>query len=68
RLAAYVALAQVGLEMVVPVIGGLFVDAGLGTSPWLTILGAVVGLVGGITHLVILSSGTNEGPPGGGNS
>jgi F0F1-type ATP synthase assembly protein I len=50
----YFALAQVGLEMVVPIVGGLFIDNWLGSAPWAVIIGAVLGPVFGLVHLVLL--------------
>jgi F0F1-type ATP synthase assembly protein I len=50
----YVALSQIGLEMVVPIIAGLLLDHYLGWRPWALIAGAVLGLVGGLVHLVHL--------------
>jgi len=52
-LGRYLALGQVGLEMVVPVVLGLAADHYLGCSPWGLIVGAVIGLVGGVAHLVV---------------
>ena len=53
-LGRYFALAQVGLEMVAPIVLGLFLDSRLGWTPWGVVLGAVFGLVGGLWHLVVL--------------
>lgn len=53
-LAFYFALAQVGMEMVVPVALGGWLDARLGWSPWLLIVGAVSGFAGGLWHLLRL--------------
>jgi F0F1-type ATP synthase assembly protein I len=50
----YVALSQVGLEMVVPIVAGLLIDHYLGCKPWALIAGAVLGLCGGLVHLVHL--------------
>jgi F0F1-type ATP synthase assembly protein I len=50
----YFALAQVGLEMVVPVVAGLLVEGYFEWRPWGVVTGAVLGLVVGITHLVAL--------------
>ena len=50
----YFALAQVGLEMVAPIVLGLFLDSRLGWTPWGVVVGAVLGLVGGLWHLVLL--------------
>ena len=53
-LGRYFALAQVGLEMVAPIVLGLFLDSRLGWTPWGVVVGAVFGLVGGLWHLVVL--------------
>jgi F0F1-type ATP synthase assembly protein I len=50
-----IAMAQVGLEMVGMIVIGLVVDHWAGTGPWGLILGAVIGLVGGLAHLIRLS-------------
>jgi fatty acid desaturase len=50
----YFALAQVGFEMVVPIGVGLVLNWWLGWGAWLVIVGAVLGLVGGLAHLVAL--------------
>ncbi|MBY0525992.1 MAG: AtpZ/AtpI family protein [Gemmataceae bacterium] len=54
QLGVYVVLGQVGLEMVAPVVLGLLLDHWLEWMPWLTVSGALVGLVGGVMHLVVL--------------
>jgi F0F1-type ATP synthase assembly protein I len=61
-LGTYYAIAQVGLEMVVPVALGWWIDDKLGTSPWILVAGVILGFVVGITHLVVLSR-----PPSNGN-
>ena len=50
----YVALSQIGLEMVAPIVAGLLLDYYLGWKPWALIAGAVLGLCGGLVHLVHL--------------
>jgi F0F1-type ATP synthase assembly protein I len=50
----YLTLAQIGLEMVVPVLAGLAVEYYLGGRPWGVIAGAVLGLIGGFSHLLVL--------------
>ena len=50
----YFALAQVGFEMVVPIGVGLALNWWLDWGAWLVIVGAVLGVVGGVTHLVAL--------------
>ena len=52
-------LAQVGLEMVAPLVAGLMIDYFAGTLPWLTLAGIVFGFVGGITHIVALTNKQN---------
>ena len=54
ELGFYFALGQVGLEMVVPIGIGIAIDSYLNWSPWATAGGAVLGLFGGLTHLVVL--------------
>ncbi len=51
----YFAFGLVGLEMVVPVAVGLFLDRNLGWAPWGVVGGTVLGLVGGLFHLVMLA-------------
>jgi F0F1-type ATP synthase assembly protein I len=50
----YFALAQVGLEMVVPVVVGLLVEGYFDWRPWGVVVGAVLGLTTGLVHLVAL--------------
>ena len=59
----YVALAQSGLEMVVPVAIGAALDSRFGWSPWGAGIGAVVGFVGGLAHMLILLKRAEEGRP-----
>jgi F0F1-type ATP synthase assembly protein I len=47
----YAALAQVGIEMVVPAILGFYVDAWLDTTPWIMVAAAVFGFAGSLIHL-----------------
>lgn len=47
-------MAQVGFEMVVPIVFGIFLDNWLGTSPWMVAAGAALGFAGGLWHLVVL--------------
>src|SRR5262245_13137437 len=55
ELGRYFALAHVGLEMVVPVGVGMALDYYFGWMPWGVVVGAVLGLIVGITQLVRLS-------------
>jgi F0F1-type ATP synthase assembly protein I len=64
------ALAQIGFEMVGPIGIGLLVDWFLGSLPWATAICAVLGFVGGMTHLILMVSKHDaeerRPPPGGG--
>jgi len=42
----------VSLEMAVPPAVGVFLDKRFDTTPWLTVIGAVLGLGAGMTHLL----------------
>ena len=53
-LALVATITAVGVEMVLPVLLGLWLDRWLGTKVWLTIGGAALGLFAGIWHLVKL--------------
>ena len=50
-LGYYAALAQVGFEMVLPAIGGYYLDEWLHTTPWLMIAAAVFGFAASLVHL-----------------
>ena len=54
QLGYYFAMAQVGLEMAVPIGLGWLMDHWLEWFPALTIVGAILGLVGGLYHLIVL--------------
>jgi F0F1-type ATP synthase assembly protein I len=56
ELGVHYTIAQVGLEMVAPAGLGAVLDHYLGWSPWGVVVGAVLGLVTGIAHLVALSN------------
>jgi F0F1-type ATP synthase assembly protein I len=53
-------LSQAGMEMVAPIALGVLLDKWLGTLPWLTVGGAVVGFVGGLGHIVWLAHRLNK--------
>ena len=61
ELGRYFALGQIGLEMVIPIALGAWLDYRWGTSPWMVILGVLVGFAVGMTHLWLLL----REPPGG---
>lgn len=54
QLGFYYALGQVGLEMALPAGLGLWIDSTWNTGPWAVIIGAILGLVLGMLHLVVL--------------
>lgn len=45
----------VSLEMILPAVGGIFLDERLGTKPWLLFVGAAIGLMISIVHLTQLT-------------
>ena len=47
-------VSQIGMEMAVPVGLGVGVDFWLGTMPWFTIIGALLGPTLGFIHLLAL--------------
>jgi ATP synthase protein I len=53
-LGYYVALAQVGVEMAVPIFVGYWLDDWLDTTPWITSFAAVFGFVAGMLHLILI--------------
>lgn len=50
----YLALAQGGMEMVAPMVLGVIIDRYTGWTPWLTVIGFILGFVGGFMHLMVL--------------
>jgi F0F1-type ATP synthase assembly protein I len=68
ELGYYFSLAQVGMEMVVPLGLGIFLDHAFGWAPWGTVIGFVVGFVGGFIHLLFMvqrhDAEQRPGPPG----
>lgn len=60
EMGRYVALSQIGLEMVAPILVGLVVDHYLGSAPWALVVGAILGLCGGFLHLVHLLNKMDE--------
>ena len=66
ELARSLAIAQVGTEMVSPLVIGVVVDYLLDTTPWAILAGIILGFVGGMAHLIILANKQNselKGPP-----
>lgn len=56
----YFTIGQVGMEMAAPAGLGAVLDHYLGWSPWGVIVGAMVGLVGGMAHLLALLNQQQE--------
>lgn len=56
NLGRSMALAQCGVEMVLPMLLGVLLDNWFGIMPWLTIIFLILGFIGGLTHIVILSN------------
>lgn len=63
ELGFYVSLAQVGMEMVAPVAVGVALDYAFDWRPWGTVIGALLGLVGGVAHLVALVNRHGDNGP-----
>jgi F0F1-type ATP synthase assembly protein I len=64
ELGRYLALSQVGMEMVAPIALGWLVDDYFRISPWGVIAGAVIGFIGGLAHLVRMTSPKAPGNAG----
>jgi F0F1-type ATP synthase assembly protein I len=45
----------ISMEMVLPALGGMYLDNVCGTSPWLLLLGGLLGLIVSLIHLIQLS-------------
>jgi F0F1-type ATP synthase assembly protein I len=54
QLGYVIAISQVGLEMVAPIGLGVGLDLWLGSLPWLSIVGVLLGFFGGMIHLMAL--------------
>jgi F0F1-type ATP synthase assembly protein I len=57
------ALAQIGAEMAAPIGLGVLADVYLRTMPWGIIVGAVLGFVGGLLHLLHLVNRQDRDDP-----
>jgi F0F1-type ATP synthase assembly protein I len=49
-----IALGQIGMEMVVPIGLGVALDVWLGTIPLFIVVGVLLGLVGGMVHMMAI--------------
>jgi F0F1-type ATP synthase assembly protein I len=45
-------ITALGLEFALPALAGHWIDGRLGTSPWVTLLGCVLGITAGFVHLM----------------
>lgn len=59
RFGLYLALGQAGLEMMAPLVLGLWLDWLLGWRPWLTLCGIVIGFIGGLAHMIVIAQRLN---------
>ncbi len=63
ELTKYITISQVGLEMVVPIVIGVLLDRYLQSSPWGVSIGAILGLMIGLVHLVKLANKDDSAMP-----
>jgi F0F1-type ATP synthase assembly protein I len=63
QMGRLLALSQIGFEMVAPIVLGVVLDNKLGWTPWGVTCGAVLGLVGGFAHLLLLLHRFEEKDP-----
>ena len=61
QLAQYMELSQIGLEMVAPIGLGALLDYWMDWGPWSMIVGAILGLVVGMMHLISFVSRKPDG-------
>jgi F0F1-type ATP synthase assembly protein I len=54
-MARLMSLAAVGSEIVAPIAIGVGIDFWLGTLPWCTVIGAILGPILGVYHLILLN-------------
>lgn len=47
-------VTSIGLEFALPAVLGHFLDKWLGWTPWLTIVGAILGMTSGMIHILRL--------------
>ncbi|MDA0833306.1 MAG: AtpZ/AtpI family protein [Planctomycetota bacterium] len=55
-------LTTISLEMSLPAAGGYWLDTKWGTSPWLVIVGAVLGFYVAMKHLMALTKTSSQTP------
>lgn len=50
---------NIGLQMILPGIGGYYLDRWLGTTPWLLVVGVILGFTTSLIQLVALANQAN---------
>jgi F0F1-type ATP synthase assembly protein I len=60
-------VTTLGLEFALPALGGFWLDGRLGTLPWVTLLGSILGFTVGITHLLRIARQGSAGPDSSGH-
>lgn len=53
-------ITAVGIEMVLPGLGGKWLDDRWGTTPVLMVLGFGIGMAAGLWHLIVMTSSANK--------
>jgi F0F1-type ATP synthase assembly protein I len=48
---------SLGLEFALPALAGFWLDGRFGTSPWIALVGALLGFAAGMTHLLRIAKG-----------
>jgi ATP synthase protein I len=48
------------MELVAPILLGVWVDQQFGWSPWGLVVGGTIGFVGSITHMMMLANRENK--------
>jgi len=55
-------ITSIGLEFALPAVLGFGLDRWLGTSPWLTLTGAFLGMAAGMLHVLRLATTLSSTP------
>lgn len=62
----YRALALISIavsEMVAPILLGIWLDSLFASGPWGLVIGSILGVVGGVAHLILLARREERRPP-----
>jgi hypothetical protein len=57
-------VSTLGLEFALPPLAGAYCDRRAGTTPWLTLLGVVLGFAVGMMHILRIARAGQSGSPG----